>query len=645
MTYSAHELRRGRETGEPDDVVELRAGPLTADLVGSDLRSVRWGETEVIQRIYMAVRDAPWNTIPGEILQREVTVSDREFRVSWRQRHRFEDIDVEWSGVVVGTDDGVIVYEMDAVAGGAFRHSKIGLNIHHGLVPYRNCSFRATTESGEVTGILAEDVEPQLVRDGSLTAMFDHFDAISFELGDLTAEFQFEGDRFEMQDHRNWSDANYKTYGTPLSFGFPRDVTEGERLWQRITVRLHGDPVGGEQPEEIALGGDQPTRLPSIGHRLTTVGEPAEKVLGLLRPDFLRVEVRPDEQLSARLAEARKLTSGGVPLEIVSMVDPDDPKPAIEDLQRVLTAEHADVARVIVLAAAQGFSEFKGATPPELGEEVSRQLVTAGVSVPVFSGTDQFFNEVNRARPDYTRLDGVAFSLNPQVHACDDRSLMANVEALPDVAAFCRRMYPGAELSVGPVHLVGPNGPFPAGPPSSAGVPAGLDPRHAALFGAAWTVAFLAAAARGGVEHVTMYDLVGSRGLAQLVDVDEDGARYPVEPGTGYPVLWVLERLRALGPSTAFLVEGTNDRCAAVRLQSGDRRRVVVANLANAMTQVALDLAPATSAEVWTMDETLQSGVDVLVSRTPPRVVVEIPDGRLPIVLRPYAVACIDTAR
>lgn len=645
MTYSAEELRRGRETGERDPLVKLRAGALTAELVGSDLWSVRWGATEVVQRLYMAVRDAPWNTIPGEILQREVVASDHEFRVTWRQRHQFDDIDIEWAGTVVGTDQGVFVYAMDAVAGRAFRHSKIGLNIHHGLVPYRGRTYRATTASGEVTGTLPQDIEPQLVRDGSLTAMLDHFDAISFDLGDLTADFQFEGDRFEMQDHRNWSDANYKTYGTPLSFGFPRDVEEGERLWQRITVRLRGEPSAGQGSDEVVLGCDHPTRLPSIGHRLTTAGAPASEVLGRLRPDFLRVEVGPDQKLSTRLTEARDLTSGSVSLEIVSLIDPDDPQPALEDLERELAAEHADVARVIIIAATYGFSEFKAATPPELGEEVSRRFLTAGISVPVFSGTDQFFNEVNRARPDYSRLDGVAFSLNPQVHASDDRSLMANVEALPDVAASCRRMYPGAELTVGPVHLVGPNGPFPAGPPNSDGVPAGLDPRHAALFGAAWTVAFLAAASRGGVQHVTMYDLVGSRGLAQLVNVDENGARYLVEPGRGYPVLWVLERLRNFDPSTAFLLEASDDRCAALRLQSGDQRRLVVANLANSMTQVALDLAPATSAEVWTMDETCPSGVDVLAGRTPARMVAEAPDGRLRIVLRPYSVVCIDTAR
>lgn len=37
---------------------------------------------------------------------------------------------------------------------------------------------------------------------------------------DLYAELHFEGDIFETEDHRNWSDASYKTYSTPLDLPF-----------------------------------------------------------------------------------------------------------------------------------------------------------------------------------------------------------------------------------------------------------------------------------------------------------------------------------------------------------------------------------------------------------------------------------------
>ena len=46
--------------------IELRAGDLRATFVDGDLRDVRWRDSPVAQRIYMAVRDRTWNTIPGQ---------------------------------------------------------------------------------------------------------------------------------------------------------------------------------------------------------------------------------------------------------------------------------------------------------------------------------------------------------------------------------------------------------------------------------------------------------------------------------------------------------------------------------------------------------------------------------------------------
>jgi hypothetical protein len=52
-----------------------------------------------------------WNTIPGQMLDSEVAQGPQHFLVTWRQRHRFEDIDLEWTGRVRGMSDGVLAYE------------------------------------------------------------------------------------------------------------------------------------------------------------------------------------------------------------------------------------------------------------------------------------------------------------------------------------------------------------------------------------------------------------------------------------------------------------------------------------------------------------------------------------------------------
>ena len=65
----------------------LRAGPVLVELDGADLRAVRVGDAELVQRVYMAVRDAPWNTIPGVFSDWSVREDDDAFLVTFAARH------------------------------------------------------------------------------------------------------------------------------------------------------------------------------------------------------------------------------------------------------------------------------------------------------------------------------------------------------------------------------------------------------------------------------------------------------------------------------------------------------------------------------------------------------------------------------
>lgn len=52
------------------------------------------------------------------------------------------------------------------------------------------------------------------------------------------AELRFEGDAFEMEDQRNWIDASFKTFCTPLRVPYPLEIKAGTRLQQSVTLRL-----------------------------------------------------------------------------------------------------------------------------------------------------------------------------------------------------------------------------------------------------------------------------------------------------------------------------------------------------------------------------------------------------------------------
>ena len=78
-----------------------------------------------------------------------------------------------------------------------------------------------------------------------------------------------EGDSFEMEDHRNWNDASYKTYIRPLAKPWPYTVAAGETTQQSVTLAFEGSVAqaaadAGGGPIKVTLG-DVAGTMPAIG--------------------------------------------------------------------------------------------------------------------------------------------------------------------------------------------------------------------------------------------------------------------------------------------------------------------------------------------------------------------------------------------
>src|SRR5262249_61927265 len=73
---------------------------------------------------------------------------------------------------------------------------------------------------------------------------------------------------FETEDQRNWTDASFKTYSTPLALGFPHRAEPGRRMRQVVRIGAGGvgeaAPRRPDGPVEIELG-DLVSRLPPVG--------------------------------------------------------------------------------------------------------------------------------------------------------------------------------------------------------------------------------------------------------------------------------------------------------------------------------------------------------------------------------------------
>lgn len=64
----------------------LRAGPVALLLDGIDLRYLRIGEREIVRRVYAAVRDIDWNTVPGIVSDLAIEEKPDSFHVEFEVR-------------------------------------------------------------------------------------------------------------------------------------------------------------------------------------------------------------------------------------------------------------------------------------------------------------------------------------------------------------------------------------------------------------------------------------------------------------------------------------------------------------------------------------------------------------------------------
>lgn len=127
------------------------------------------------------------------------------------------------------------------------------------------------------------------------------------------------------------------------------------------------------------------------------------------------------------------------------------------------------------------------------------------------------FTELNRKRPPVEHLDVVTFTTSSIVHACDDRSVVEGLEALPSILRSAREFAGAKPLHVGPSAIgmrMNPYGDAPVDNPNRWRVPmARQDPRTSGLLGAAWLLGYVAHLIREGASAMTLGGGVGDFGL------------------------------------------------------------------------------------------------------------------------------------
>jgi hypothetical protein len=525
----------------------LRAGPLSLFFEEGDLRYVRLGNREILNRVYVAVRDRNWGTVPGKLSDLRIEEQGGSFRITYLSEHRQDEIDFAWRAEITGQPDGTIRFTMDGEARTTFLRARIGFCVLH---PPKECAgTRCTVEHPDRSR--EESTFPLRI---SPRQPFLEMTTITHEVAPgLEAEVRFEGDVFEMEDQRNWTDASFKTYCTPLRLPFPVEVAAGTRVRQSVTLRLLGDvpaarePSGGIRIRErvqpavtVTLDERCSTPVPRIGVGCASHGEPLSDweidCLRALNLAHLRVDLDlSTDAYAGRLGlAAREARALGVPLQVAVTVS-DAAEAELRALRRLLDASQPAVREWIVFHASE-----KSTTAPWI--RLAREhLAGYDTSARIGTGTNANFTELNRGRPPVDDADFIVFSINPQVHAFDEASLVETLAMQAETVRSAREFAGGRPIYISPVTLKPRFNPDATGPPRLPGpgeLPDEVDSRQMSLFGAGWTLGSLKYLAEAGVESVTHYETTGWRGVMER----ESGspAPFPSLPGAVFPLYHVL---------------------------------------------------------------------------------------------------------
>jgi hypothetical protein len=260
--------------------------------------------------------------------------------------------------------------------------------------------------------------------------------------------------------------------------------------------------------------------------------------------------------------------------------------------------------------------------------------------VPLGGGMFSYFTEFNRKRPPADHLDFVVHTTCPIVHACDDRTAIENLEALPHIIRSAMAFIHGKPYRVGPSSIGARDNPYGAASTPNPGngrlALAYMDPRQRGLLGAAWNLGYVAHMARGHVDAVCLSAPVGEFGVA-YAKMDYAQPWFD-EQGQGvYPLYHVIRGMAAAaGEPCLETTPSDGSSVQSVAWRSGDDTVLWLANLTGAAQIVEIEGLAKAEGRVARLDE----GSFVAITAAPDGFVEASATGRLDrIELAPYAVA------
>ncbi len=406
-----------------------------------DLRKINIQGKEIIQRVYFAVRDKEWLNIEPVIKDFESKISETTITYSYNLLFQKEQIDFI-TQLTIMIEGNKLIIEAIGKASSYFMKNRIGLCMHlPSSLKGTPCSVSHTDLSSSSI-ILPLRVSPY--------QPIKKISQIKLQLDRFTTEIDFEGDIFEMEDQRNWTDASYKIYSTPLELPFPVEVKKGDIFHQKISVIFlpdthfedYSDNENQSTEQQIfpspLLGTMIPDNLSAdiMNHILENSSFP----FSFLRIDFRLYDDHWEEKAENSILFARKMN-----IPVYAMLHFSKQYNREMEIFRSF-CQHYSLSRLIQSIALLSSEEFVP-TDNDLRYLVPT-LRTFFPYIRIGAGTDANFAQLNRNFPSFQELDFTCYSIQPQEHASDKLSITENIMGQYDTVKTAQTLGNGK-----PVHI------------------------------------------------------------------------------------------------------------------------------------------------------------------------------------------------
>ena len=223
-------------------------------------------------------------------------------------------------------------------------------------------------------------------------------------------------------------------------------------------------------------------------------------------------------------------------------------------------------------------------TRPGLMELVRAAIGETLPAAAFVGGTEIYFTEINRTRPEAATWDGVCYSITPQIHAFTDVDLVENLDAQAETVRSAQALTGDGTVVVSPITMrrrVNFHAAADPPPDVPGELPDSVDVRQSSLLGAAWTAGSVKYVAEAGAGSVTYYETTGWRGVLERAVGSELPDAFRSAAGEVFPLYHPLADAIEWDGAEVLACESSDVLAAvglAVRTEDGNVR-LLVANL------------------------------------------------------------------